>query len=476
MENTKVIKLMKTLDQYEIKRFRDFVHSPLFNKKKHVVLLFEELKKHYPAFKENLDEKKIYDNIFPKDKYDYFKMKIALSDLFGLGKEFLSFLKYDKNENAKEKFLLEELRERSLYDFFEQSYKAAEKKIRDLKVKDENYVFHKLDLVYEKISSLSPQKPNKFIHLQQDMLNLFTRYSLIRLLKFYNVMLHEEKQNTYKYDMVMFDEVINYLEKHKIDDNPTLLIYYYIVQLEKNRQDKYFYELKRLGTKYKNELSPYDSYMVFLHLNGYCTNEFNTNSRTDLIKQQFEIVKEKNQNSALDFPKILYPDFLNEVKIAVRADELEWAENYINKFKPKLVEQKDSTMNFCIALINYKKGNLNEALNHFSKTNFPDFIIKLQVKIYELQICFEKEYFDQASLMIDNFRHYVKRENTIKENFKKSFYEFLTLTNNLIKLKTGSYNSEREFIFDKLKQNVRNMKSNQFGIRIWLLSVIQRID
>jgi hypothetical protein len=245
--------------------------------------------------------------------------------------------------------------------------------------------------------------------------------------------------------------------------------------LRRKKKDKYFYELKSLKKKYIKEISARDRYMVFLHMNSYCAQMFNNFSRTDLFKEQFELLKENTEDDTRKLGKILYPDFLNEVKIAVRVNEFKWAEDYIVRFSEKLEVEKESTLNFCYGYINYKKGDLDEALNLFSKTYFPIFILKVQVKILQLQIYFEKDYLEQAISLIDSFRHYLKREATIKENFKISFYEFLRLTNELIRLRTNYYNSDNEFNKDKLKNDISNMSSNQFGIKLWLNEKVENL-
>jgi len=468
MQNTKIIKFLKTLNQYEITQFKDFVNSPAFNKNKNVIKLFDELKKFYPKFKnDDLSEEIIYGKVFPGEKFDYFKLRNATSDLLVLGKEFFFYIKFKKS-NIKDLFLLEELRKRNLDNIYEQTYKAAFKQNEEIKVKDEIYMYHKMNLTEELLSFNVIKKPNAIFHFQQDMLDIFIRYSLIRFLKFYDVMLHEGGQNNYKYKMGMFEEVLKYLKNNKIDDNPTLLVYYNIILLMKEKKDKNYYELKSLKTKYINELSARDRYMTWIHMNSYCVSMFNNCSRTDLLREQFELMKENTEDDTRKLGKILYPDFLNEVKIAVRVNEFKWAEDYIVRFSEKLEVEKESTLNFCYGYISYKKGDLDEALKLFSKTYFTLFIIKVQVKILQLQICFEKEYFDQAVSLIDSFRHYLKREVTIKEIFRMSFYEFLRLTNELIRLRTNYYGSDNDFYKEKLKNEISNLKNNQFGIKLWL--------
>ncbi|MBK8552912.1 MAG: hypothetical protein IPL53_18375 [Ignavibacteria bacterium] len=468
MENSKIIKLLKSLNQYEFRQFRDYVYSPAFNKKEIVTRLFDELRKHYPRFEsDELSNEILFHKILPGEKYNYFKLKNAISDLFILGKDFLSFLGFKKKERLKEILLLAELRVRKLDSLFEQTHKAAAQKIESSKVKDDEYVYHMLELAVEKIGYLTVQAPNKHVNIQQEMFDLFLTYSIIRILKSYTVMMHEEKQNNYKYDKYLFDEIMSFAEKKKFD-NPTLNVYYHTISLERDRNDVNFYKLKEARAKYLDELNEYDEYMVFLHLNGYCTNEFNINCRTDLMREHFDLIKNKNTKVYTTIGKLIYLDFINEVKIALRVDEIDWVEKYIEKNKSNLTGEEEGSLNFCNGLLNLKRGNHDKALELLAKTNFPNFIIKLQVKILQLQIFYEKGYYDQAISAIDTFRHYLKRETTIKENFKKTFYEFVNILNNLIKLKTGSSGNDTGYELYKIKEDIELMTSNQFGVKLWL--------
>lgn len=475
MQNTKLIQLLRTLSAAEFKQFKDFVKSPFFNKNKNVIALFESLKKFYPDFNNNMmNEEKVFNKIFPGEKYDYFKIKNIISDLLALGKEFISFIHYRDISKIKNKFLLEELRGRNLDSMFEQSYKVFTKELEEGKVRDENFFLQKLEFTDELHSYYSPKEPNARIHLFQEQHDLFLRYSIIKLLKSYNIMLHEKKQNNYDFKLRMFDEIFSYLKNNKDEDNPTLQIYYNIILLEKEKDEKYFFVLKDLKDKYLDELNPLDKYMFFLHMSSYCAYVFNVLGRTDFMKEHFLLSKENFDRGTIELGKILYMDFLNHVKIAVRVNEFEWAENYISVFRDKLTEEKESTLNFCFGYISYKRGNLNKALDLLSRTNFPNFIIKIQVKILLLQIYFEKEFFDQAISMIDTFRHYLSREKSIPEEFKESFYDYLRATNDLIKIKTGSQKNGLDYNYKKARDDIEKIKYNHFGIKLWLRELVKR--
>lgn len=473
MQNTRLIKFLRSLNNNEIRQFRDFIYSPTFNKNKNITGLFDLLYEFYPDFDSpELNEERLFEEIFKNEKYQYFKIKNLVSDLFGLGKEFLAFSVFRKDDHINEKYLLSELRKRNLDTAFEKAYKFADKSLEKNKAKDEVYYLHKMDLQFEIMSYYSPKKPNVNFHFMQERLDLFVSYSLIFLLKMYNIMLHENNQNNYSFDMKMFENVMGYLRDSSFTNNPTLEVYYNILLMEKTKDEKYFYALKELRNKYKDSLTPFDNYMLYLHMDSYCTTAYNEHCRTDLLNEQFTLVKENLMYNIPEHGKILYPDFLNEVKKAVRVNEFDWAVDYIERYNYILSEEKENTLNFCYGFISYKKGELDKALDHFSKTNFSNFIIKVQVKILLLQLYIEKEYYDQAELMIDTFRHYVSREKAILDTIKISLLEFLKITGDLIKLRSGIVENDNGYKTAKLKNDIENMSSNRFGIKLWLKMIV----
>lgn len=473
MQNPKLFSLLKSLDQNEFKHFKDFIYSPTFNKNKNIIALFDGIKKFYPDFKESeLSDEKLFAAVYGKEKFNYFKIKNIISDLLMLGKEFLSFNKFKKESYLKEKFLLEELRLRNLDTLFEQTFKSASKRLEETQIKDETYFLKKVEFTNEIMSYFTPKMPNKNFHYMQEILDHLVNYSVISLLKRYNILLHERTQNNYEFNLTMFENVMDYLKSNKTVENPTLLAYYNIILLETEKEDKYFYELKKLKSKHKDELNEYDNYMIYLHMDSYCASAYNEFSRTDLLREQFLLSKENTMNYSAVLGKVLYPDFLNEIKKAVRVNEFEYAENYISTFSHCLSGEKESTLNFCYGFINYKKGELDTALDFFSKAHFPNFIIKVQVKILLLQLYYEKEYFDQAILMADTFRHYLIREKMILENIRNPLLDFVRITADLIKLKIGIKDEQTNYKLNKIKKQIKNMKNNRFGFRLWLVDRI----
>jgi len=476
MQETRLIQFLRSLDRSEVRDFRDFLNSPTFNKNKTVIKLFEILVKHYPEFSDSeVSPEFQYSEVYGKEKFDYHKLKNLSSDLLALGKEFLAFESYRTDNDAQELYMLKETRKRNLNLVFENIIRNAEKRIERQVIRDEKYMFHKMNLVDEHINFNAPGNPSINLDLMQYKLDHFISYSVIMLLKFYNVMLHDQIQFNHKYDLKMFDCVLEYVKKNNDETNPIMQIYYHIILLGMDKTDENFFRLKELRGKYKNKLNSVDNYMAFLYLDSYCANAFNNECRIDLAYEQFLLTKECDMNLFPELGKILYPDFIYSIKIALRVKEIDYAVHYINEFKTNLTEEKDSTLNYCYALIEHSKGETNKALELLAKTHFQSFIMKIQVKLFQLQLSYEMNFFDQTLSMIDSFRHYISRETLLLDNLKSVLLKFLSITGNLIRYRSETAIDKKGNLL-KIKYDIENLISNHFGIKLWLQEKLRDIE
>ncbi len=467
MKNTRLIQFLQTLSPSEFKGFGEFVISPAFNKNEKISMLFEQISRHYPQFEnKDLTEERLFESIYKGVKFDYFKMKNLLSDLLGLGKDYLAFIQYRKDQNNKDLYLLNELAGRGLDLMFESAYKAAESRLNKSHVHDEHFLLQRFRLTSQIMNFHTPKRPNVNFHYHQELLDIIVDYSNLTKLKTYNIMLHERNQNNYDYSLTMFEQVMEFLKEQDHRKNPAIEIYYDIICLCVDKTDENFFRLKESHDRLKNKLGIVDDYMAFLHLDSYCATAYNIHGRTDLLRMQFELNKLYDMNNLPELGSILYPNFLNFVKIASRVEEFEYAEEYIEKYKNNLKSEKNNTVDFCCAYIAYRKGDHSKALSLLAKTSFSNYIIKLQVKLLQLQLNYELGYLDQVALLVDSFRHYLSREKLLLDVHREVIQVFLKIITDMSKLRTsadGARNSGHSLMFE-----IDNLKTNHFGIKLWL--------
>lgn len=468
LKNTRLIQFLQTLSPSELKGYRDFVNSPVFNKNAKISKLLEIVSRHYPQFEsDDMNEETLSEHLFPDEKYDYFKMKNLLSDLLGLGKDYLSFIQYRNDVNSRQLYLMKELAGRGLDRMFESAYKMADSRLKNATVHDEHFLLQKFRLTSQIMNFHTPKKPNVNFHYHQDLLDIFVDYSNLMKLKIYNIMLHERNQNNFDYSLTMFDQVMQFLESSGNTDNPTIEIYHDIIKLCVDKTDANFYKLKESHDKHKSNLGIVDDYMAFLHLDSYCATVYNIHGRTDLLRMQFELNKLYDMNNLPELGSVLYPNFLNFVKIASRVNEFDFAAEYVEKYKDNLKSEKNNTVDFCYAYIAYRKGEFQNALSLLAKTSFSNYIIKLQVKLLQLQLNYELGYFDQVELLVDSFRHYLAREKLLLDSHREVIQITLKIIVELSRYRTTVISDNRAFR-DSVEYEINKLKTNHFGVKLWL--------
>jgi hypothetical protein len=469
VKNTKLIKLLQTFQAAEIKKFRDFVNSPYFNKNKNIIKLNNELEKYYPEFDpEKVNEELIYKKVFGTGDFDYFKIKNIISDLYNLGLEFLKQQSNIVTSFSPEYNMLTQLRIRKLTTLHKNFVAQFEKKLSQVKIKDGFHLHNEYLLVTERHLSNLLEKPSS-IEMIQDEFNSFHDYTLINMLKFYALMLHISKENNTSAELKMFDEVFSYIENSYTGTNPIINIYKYIILLTVKRNTEYYYILKEQFIKNSDQLTSEEAYYTLMYIFGYCMDQFNINSDRKFIKECYDLFNHSYRNNMVFLGELLYPDFINYVKVYMRFGDKALSGKFIDDYSGLLpADQLDNCINFSNAFVYHCTGELKEALALISKVSFPLQIMKVQVKIMQIQLNYQLGYYEETREQAEYFRKSLVKEEQISHDYKQSILGFLKLTVSLINIKLSTDESIRDFEAKKFTDDMDLNQKNHFGIKFWL--------
>src|SRR5690606_25006306 len=312
----------------------------------------------------------------------------------------------------------------------ESEYKKLEKKHLTTPIKEEEYLLNEFRMSAERSYYNFLLKPNTGFNLAQVQLDNILTCSLIRLLKLYTIMIYETKQNNVDYDLKFIDEVKNYITSNNISDNPTILLYKHILLLELDRKEEDYFRIKEIHTNHISELTEKDRYMTYIHQGGYCAYVFNIKGERTFLGEMLKVHKGFLREGFYDNIRMPYPDFVNFVKIGTLNGEYDYVNDFIERFKDILPEEeKANSLNYSQAYMAFHKGNKDEALELLSRTSFSNYILKIQVKLLQIQIYSELEMYDQLLAAIDTLRHYLRSEEYITELYRKTIADFLPLVN-----------------------------------------------
>jgi hypothetical protein len=471
MVNTKLITLLKSLSRSELSKFRELVSSPYFNKNQNVMKLCEEVVKFYPGFDPaECTEERIFRSMFGKEKYNYFKIKNIVSDLYQLTITFLKLIAFEKRGINSDIDLLNELHERKLDNVYLQKEKQARKLLNDRNVKDEFFCESQYQMARANTAHYKFEKSSYTFDLIQNEFDIFLQYALIVLLRSYSKMLTNKNHGNVEFNMEMFEYVWDYVKDKNFDGNPSCKIYKQIVALELSRDEKDYRSLMTLKEKFEKNLSGEDIYYVLLVANSFAVHRLKLGDES-FYKDRFAVLREMVDRN-ITFPEyVLYVNLISTFTAACMVGEYDWAKDFLERFEKGIspAEERSNTANYCKGFLAYRLKEYDKALEYFSKTSFKLFLVKVMVKSYTVRIYYEQNMHEQTLSYIDAFRHYLKKEKMMAEEQKKAHYEFLKYVTELTKLKAEHDKNKKYVDLSLLRKEIRMMQSNPLGIKNWLI-------
>ncbi|MBS1517549.1 MAG: hypothetical protein JSS91_05625 [Bacteroidetes bacterium] len=470
MKNTKLIKVLKTFSRSEALKFREFVLSPFYNKNRSVMKLCEEVLRFHPDYNtDELSDENIFRKVFGNEKYEYFKIKNIISDLYQLSEMFLKTSAFLKKDLENEIDLLNELHERNLDTLYIQKEKQLRKKL-DAAVRDEIFFYAKYLHAKLNTSHFKFEKTGYLFGQIQNEFDTLFDFSLTSLLKLYAKMLHNKNHGNVNFDMKMFDSVRDYIKDRQFEDNPSVQIYRQSINLELSKDEKDYRTLLDLKKKFADRLSDEDIYYILLVTNSYSVYRLKLGD-VSYYKDRFKSLAEILERKFIPDNNFLFVNFISTFTSACMAGETDWAVNFLESHQNSISPQEENhnTVNYCRGFLAYRLNDYESALDYFSRTNFRLFLMKVMVKSYTLRIYYEQDMHEQTLSAIDAFRHYLKSEDQIADEQKIAHYEFLKFISELTRLKLDGVKKNNDSRLVILRKEINKMHSNPLGSKNWLI-------
>jgi hypothetical protein len=131
MNKTKLIKLLRSFNKTEIRKFTLFVRSFYGKGESKILKLLAEIVQRFPEFEdETFTKAQLFNKLYPEKPYNDATIRKLISYLTDLAEEFLIHQSLKKDEFARNLYLLKELSSRNTDSLFEQQSAVIEKEMK----------------------------------------------------------------------------------------------------------------------------------------------------------------------------------------------------------------------------------------------------------------------------------------------------------------------------------------------------------
>lgn len=436
MNESKLIEILRCFTPKQIGHFKDFLQSPYHNKNNDLVVLFEYLKKHAPAFDHAtaLDRHVVLKKVFNNTK-DVKKLSYYMSDLLQLAERFL-VVEAVQTDAFHYFHLLDQ------YDNWniEKAYNSTTRELRAMleksPLRDSKHYFNLYRL--EMIESFSFGKGH--IHTYNDhlqkALDCFDIYYLSLKLNNCCELMTQKDWVAGNYHFNMLDEVLTHLQQKDYSHVPCVAIYHKILlSIMHSEEEEHFHQLKALLEDYSDQFSPEEARNMFMYALNYTIRKINEGN-TLYNRQAFEIYKTALPKKILFANGYLSPwTYKNIVTLGLRLEESKWIAEFIDSYKSFIEPNfRENAYTYNQAYLNFYRRQYGQTLQLLAKVEFSDIYYNLDAKVLIMKTYYELQEYEPFLSHVHAFKIFLKRSKLVSDYMQERYYQLIEFMRRLQKM------------------------------------------
>jgi len=476
MKESKLIKILLTLDENEVKLFGLFLKSPFFKTAAHVENLFQVLKSSLQE-PETLSRELVFKQTFPnRKKFNKELLNNVLTKLLKQTERFMAHRQVESDEFVRKKLTIQFYKNKNLFKHFKKKTEHLINSIEERSVKDTDEHLHKLQAILDYYFHPGTEKyyagmpAIKRAEQQLDSFYFGSKLKLATESEFRKKILGENHQS------LLIAETINYSRKQKL---PIFKMYLSIYNMVTSSQEstKYFNNAFRLFKKHQQVVS-FDSQMNLLQLLLNQANELTISKGIYFRKKQLELYK-IGINQKLFFINDQIHDqlFVNIVITGSILKDFAFVERFIKEQAHHLApEDRTDTVHLSKTFIYFHQGLFLKADELYLKSNLRKPIHKLLANSLHLRCSFELAiksiaYEDIFLGFATNFRKQISRSNLLSPKRKESYYNLILITRILIRINKKTKTEKKQALV-----RIKKILNQKVIAKEWLEKKIKAIS
>jgi hypothetical protein len=440
MEKTLLYEAFSTLSLAEMREFGKFVRSPFFNTNPQPAALFDYLLQCREKGETPNTAGAIAAIFSPpphgggRGEADGVKLRLANSALLALLEKYWMFQeKFQDRERGKIR-LAAAYRKRGLGKHFQITLREARQSRERLPWRHADY-FHDLNLLeWEQYQFVAATQRTVPLNLQA-VSDLMDTAFVARKLRLACAALSHQAVFKTDYRLGMLEAILAHVASENLAEIPAVGLYFYCYKFLSDPADAmaHFGRFREMLLAHSDQFPPDELRSFYLLAINFGIKKINESAEEwrrltlDLYKNALE------RDLLLENGLISRFAFNNIVAIALRTGELDWAENFILQYKPRLERQwREVTASLNLARVAYARRDFKAALLNLQRSDYKDLINNLAAKTLQLKIYYETTEYALLESHLKSMQNFIRRHTAIghhRTNYSSIVHYTHRLTN-----------------------------------------------
>jgi len=434
----KVFQVLQHLDAAESKRLLRYMFSPYFNQSKPLRQLCELLLRQIELGRTTFSRTNAWQKLFPGQPYDDVNFRKYCSDLLGLIEGFLAQEVFQQQPERKALATYEFAVKRKVEPLYNSALRDARQRIDQQHPAQETY-FHRYELEYQYHAMMEYDvKWNLRANLEAISHNLDIFY-WIQKLKLYGAAISQRKTNNQQYELAFMEEILAHLRQHPPDDSPQLQIYYFaFLTIYEEDQETHYFNLRRSLEEFGARMPKQEAIQLYDAALHYCTGKVNQGKR-GFLQEYFDLFENALEHGIFMVQGELTAwRFNNMAAAALGLGKLEWAEDFIQRYKKYLpADTRENTCTFNLARVYRFQGKYEQVLELLKTVDYEDIGYNLISKMMLLITYFELDKMEELDTFTESFRVFLNRHKQLPQPRRTSYLNLIKFTRRLMRLSPG---------------------------------------
>lgn len=466
MEKTLIWEAFATLSKSELREFDLFARSPFFNRKAQLNGLAAYLR-HCVETDKTPKPREAFGAAYPGIEYDDQKLRLANSDLLELLERYLMYQEKFADPERNKIRLAGAYRKRNLPKHAQIALREVRRdRLRQAWRHAEHFDdLHRIEL--EQFQSASAAKRYEAFNLQEISDLLDTTY-IARKLR--HVCLSRSHQAVFKteYRFGLLDAIFAHVETEGLLRIPAVALYFHACHfLADPAAETHFTLFRETLSNFADRFPPEELRALYLLAINYGVKKSNETGGQSWYRVTFELYREALDRELL-LENGLFSRFAyhNIVGVAIRLQEVVWAEGFIHRYKPYLERGfREATFSLNMARVAYTRQDYKTALLHLQRADYKDFINSLNAKTLQLKIYYETGETDLLESHLDSMNNYIRRQRAVGYH-RQNYLNIVRFTRALLRRSPGDT--------DKLRRQIAS--ESVLTEKEWLMGQIESLS
>lgn len=450
MYNSTLIQLFKSLDRNDRKQLRKFVRSPFFNSREDIISLFDYIDKNLETGgAPKMAKEKVFAHIYKKQPYDVDMFYYPMSSLTQLILKYLAINELENDTPQYNHFLNKALRQRGADKINEKALTDAKKQIESQPLRNAQYHFHSYRIRSEEFEALHRLKRSGDFKLQE-MTNDFHFYAIAEVLRLaYGLSAHQSIVKK-EYQQPLLSSVLAIAEQHL--DVPAIAAHYYAFQTQKGQdaEGSYFQKLKNEIMTHASIFTESELHDLLTTAINFCIRRQNT-GELEYVKETLSLYQWGFNNQILLENGVMSPyNYKNAQLLAIKIEDFDWAEKFLNDFKPFLPEkERENIYKYNLAIFHFRKNDYTQAMTLFQEVNLKEPLFNLDARRLLARIYYELNEYSALDSHIEGSKIYLHRQKEIGYG-KEAYANFFKFLERLLRLNNSI--EEKQKLHDEISE------------------------